>query len=439
MAAKGFFVADDLDEVRQGARKRVRSGGVDSTRSTKKRRVEEEELPDDEDFESSVSSEEEEEEEEDETAAERRLRIAKQYLDAARHAQEEELDDNELSRRLNDEAKEAAGRLMRPIADKIAVSLGDDGVQEVARVMRGHHLSPTCVCITEDGTSAFSGAKDCSIGHWDVETGKKVMIRGGRRYDTRKFCTGGVLAVAVNDAGNLLASGGRDNLVRVWDTRTNRQVKSFTGHKAAVTCLAFRKRTNQLFSGSMDRTLRVFSLDEMIYTESLYGHQDEVWGVASMANERAISCGGDMSCRLWKVAEEKQLLFQGHSASIDSISMFNEERWITGSQDGSVSTWNIGKKKPTFTQAQAHGPSSPWVTSVHALNYSDFAASGSHTGRINLWRLDSQKLARLGSVPVTGFVNGIDISKSGEIMVAAVGQEHRLGRWWRDSSARNSI
>ena len=109
-----------------------------------------------------------------------------------------------------------------------------------------------------------------------------------------------------------------------------------------------------------------------------------------------------MSCRLWKVAEEKQLLFQGHSASIDSISMFNEERWITGSQDGSVSTWNIGKKKPTFTQAQAHGPSSPWITSVHALNYSDFAASGSHTGRINLWRLDSQKLARLGSVPVVG-------------------------------------
>ena len=80
-------------------------------------------------------------------------------------------------------------------------------------------------------------------------------------------------------------------MVRVWDTRTNRQVKSFGGHKAAVTvrqasvlaallrqyadgvlqCLAFRKRTNQLFSGSIDRTLRVFSLGEMIYTESLYG------------------------------------------------------------------------------------------------------------------------------------------------------------------------
>lgn len=104
MASSGFFVADDLDEVRQGARKRVRSGGADSGRSMKKRRVVEEELPDDDDLDSSVSSEEEEEDEEDETAAERRLRIAKQYLDAARNAQEEELDDAELSRRLNDEA-----------------------------------------------------------------------------------------------------------------------------------------------------------------------------------------------------------------------------------------------------------------------------------------------------------------------------------------------
>jgi len=29
--------------------------------------------------------------------------------------------------------------------------------------------------------------------------------------------------------------------------------------------------------------------------------------------------------------------------------------------------------------------------------------------------------------------------RSGNFLVAAVGQEHRLGRWWRNKEARNSI
>ena len=39
----------------------------------------------------------------------------------------------------------------------------------------------------------------------------------------------------------------------------------------------------------------------------------------------------------------------------------------------------------------------------------------------------------------TGFVNDLKFSSSGEFLVAAVGQEHRLGRWWRNKAAKNSI
>jgi ribosomal RNA-processing protein 9 len=38
---------------------------------------------------------------------------------------------------------------------------------------------------------------------------------------------------------------------------------------------------------------------------------------------------------------------------------------------------------------------------------------------------------------VTGFVNGLAVAKSGRFMVAAIGQEHRLGRWSKIKEARN--
>ncbi len=38
-----------------------------------------------------------------------------------------------------------------------------------------------------------------------------------------------------------------------------------------------------------------------------------------------------------------------------------------------------------------------------------------------------------------GFVNGLAFSSEGACLVAAVGQEHRFGRWWKESAAKNRL
>jgi ribosomal RNA-processing protein 9 len=38
-----------------------------------------------------------------------------------------------------------------------------------------------------------------------------------------------------------------------------------------------------------------------------------------------------------------------------------------------------------------------------------------------------------------GFVNSLSFSKSGRYLIAGIGQEHRLGRWWRLQNVRNGI
>lgn len=75
----------------------------------------------------------------------------------------------------------------------------------------------------------------------------------------------------------------------------------------------------------------------MAYTETLFGHQDSVTCVDSLDRERAISGGGrDRSVRLWKVVEESQLVFNGHTSTIDCVAMINETNFVSGSEDGSV-------------------------------------------------------------------------------------------------------
>lgn len=85
-----------------------------------------------------------------------------------------------------------------------------------------------------------------------------------------------LLACAVSTDGVYVAAGGGDRCVHVWDVRSGGgPVKSFPGHKDVVTALAFRSGTHELFSGSRDRSVKIWSLDDLAYVDALFGHQAE--------------------------------------------------------------------------------------------------------------------------------------------------------------------
>lgn len=67
--------------------------------------------------------------------------------------------------------------------------------------------------------------------------------------------------------------------------------------------------------------------------------------------------------------------------------------------------------------------------------------SGSCDGYIRLWKCANnfRKLEEIQKIPVSGFVNSLAFTPDGNYLVAGVGQEHRLGRWWRLKEAKNSV
>lgn len=258
-----------------------------------------------------------------------------------------------------------------------------------------------------------------------------------------------ILAVAVSSTGKFVATGGADKRLIIWSAEDLTPLRIFSHHRDAITSLAFRRGTNQLYSGSKDRTIKTWSLDELAYVETLFGHQDEVSDVSALAQERCVSVGArDRTARLWKVAEETQLVFRGGGSgsgvpktnddktvkyhtnrkfaegSIDRISMIDEETFITGSDNGSLSLWSIHKKKPIFTIPLAHGldpaptleeysaeenpdpnqelpePQPRWITALATVPYSDLILSGSWDGHVRVWKVsqDKKRFEKMGIV-----------------------------------------
>lgn len=98
-----------------------------------------------------------------------------------------------------------------------------------------------------------------------------------------------------------------------------------------------------MYSCSSDRTIKFWSLDEMSYIQTLFGHQELIPDIASLSLERCVSVGSrDRTVRLWKVAEESQMIFKGENnkdnevqeGSIDCITMIDENHFLTGSDNG---------------------------------------------------------------------------------------------------------
>jgi len=390
-------------------------------------------------------------EEEEETVQEKKLRLAKEYIKQLEKSEEEKenanaIDNDAIAHRLEQDALEDAGRLHKFVASRL---LEPDAT--TFRVLKGHRLPLTAVVISDDGKFIFSASKCGLIIKWDLTSGSKLgsiqrKASKNSTEETKIGHSGQVLALALSTDFKYLASAGQDRVIHIWDPDTLEHIHTFKGHRSQITALSFRKREHQLFSGSHDKTVKVWNLKEMAYVETLFGHEDAVMSTSSLLRDRLVTCGArDRSVRLWKIPEESQLVFQTNiGSSIECSSMLNEEYFISGGDDGSLSIWFVRKKRPVTLRTNAHtreGQRETWVTSVEALPFTDIVASGSNDGYIKLWKCEKsfRSLMPLYTIPVNGFVNCLRFSSSGDHLICAMGQEHRLGRWERIKEAKNSI
>ncbi len=141
--------------------------------------------------------------------------------------------------------------------------------REVRHAIRwsNHHdravLSPDGRLVATSGPGRAGEKVDPPIIIWDLASGQQVVKLEANAEDglCRPF--------AFSRDGRLLASaGGRPGpvpgmMVRVWDLGTGGEIRRFTGHRGAITALAFTPDGRSLVSGSEDGTGLVWDVSDL--------------------------------------------------------------------------------------------------------------------------------------------------------------------------------
>jgi WD40 repeat protein/predicted Ser/Thr protein kinase len=159
--------------------------------------------------------------------------------------------------------------------------------------------SPTvysAVAISPDASLVAADANAGAVVVWDVATKKEL-----RRFEGH---TGPVCGLAFSPDGSLLASGGQDKTLRLWNLRNGEggsiEVRRLEGHSDTIYDLAFSPDGTRLASGSNDTTLRLWDVASGEQVALLAGHADYIFALAfSRDGGMLVSGSGDHTVRVW--------------------------------------------------------------------------------------------------------------------------------------------
>src|SRR5207248_3035115 len=125
------------------------------------------------------------------------------------------------------------------------------GTGKEVQTFRGHKDWVTSVNFSKDGFYVVSSGVDKLIKISEVTTRDTTLAAEQ---------SGNLLALAVSPDGKLIASGGTDSTIKIWDRKTGSDLATLIGHADVVTALTFSADSKRLVSGSLDCTIKAWDV-----------------------------------------------------------------------------------------------------------------------------------------------------------------------------------
>ncbi|RMZ88975.1 hypothetical protein DV736_g3796, partial [Chaetothyriales sp. CBS 134916] len=223
-------------------------------------------------------------------------------------------------------------------------------------------------CLATPGAHAgwvASGGLDHRICLWDLNgSGKTLEINVGRDYSITK---GSIYALQAT--GPLLASGGPEGVVRLWDANSGKSVTKFVGHTDNVRDILISHDQDTVLSASSDQTIKVWSVTAGRCLHTLTMHNDSIWCMYSDDPNLAVFYSGDKSGLVAKTDTRRAMeIEEGVSVAvcqdnhgIAKIVTAGKSIW-TATSSSSVNRWNdvdttLQVETPAATPHDERGPS----------------------------------------------------------------------------------
>lgn len=244
----------------------------------------------------------------------------------------------------------------------------------------------------------------------------------------------------------------KDRIQSSMDSKNYVQVRRhrstlWINHVDAISSLACNEERGVLYSGSWDKTVKVWRMRDWRCVESFVAHDDAVSSIAVAADGLLFTGSADSTVKVWAPTLAKanarhvlkQTLTVQHSAAVNALALSTDGSILySGSADGSVNVWEREKPIDMNSTLQHAGSLRGHGLAVLCLAVSkNLLFSGSADKTIQIWKRDTaegfhSRLAVLQghSGPVKSIAATVDVSISNGFLVYSGSMDQSVKVWW---------
>jgi WD40 repeat protein/serine/threonine protein kinase len=196
------------------------------------------------------------------------------------------------------------------------------------------------------GTAPLPSARTTGDERFAWQPPELVETRG----EFRQRHWGTVTCLAVSPTEQWVASGGGDQIIRLWDPQTMREQHVLRGHTGEILSLAFSPDGKRLASGARDLSVRLWDLSAKLPGPTwITGDVGRAFAVAFAPNGRLLATAGDdKTVRLWDISGKEPKAFQtlpGHTDTVCSLAFAPNSKWlVSAGADKAIRIWELTDK-----------------------------------------------------------------------------------------------
>ncbi|PWL27637.1 MAG: hypothetical protein DCO96_10035 [Fluviicola sp. XM-24bin1] len=149
------------------------------------------------------------------------------------------------------------------------------------------------IAVSEDGSRIAVCGQDGYVRIFDTENFNEIFTINAHKY-------GATAATFDGSSNDLLITGGKDAMLRLWDLPSGARLKEIPAHNFAI--YKILQVGNTIITASRDKTVKIFSNDLQFIQRLDHkegGHKHSVNDAFMIDENRFVTCGDDSKMIIW--------------------------------------------------------------------------------------------------------------------------------------------